>query len=62
MNYQRIYDELIQRARSENRVKGGDVYYEAHHIIPKCVGGKGKYSQWRTHDNIILLTVREHIL
>jgi hypothetical protein len=62
MNYQVIYNKLISKARSEKRKKGGDIYYEAHHIIPKCMGGKGKYSQWRTHENIILLTVREHIL
>jgi hypothetical protein len=62
MNYQRIYDELIQRACLENRVKGGEVYYEAHHIVPKCMGGKGIQSQWKTHPNIILLTAREHFV
>jgi hypothetical protein len=60
MNYQRIYDQIIDRAKSEERVKGGDVYYEAHHIIPKCMGGLGGYHQWKNHPNIILLTAREH--
>lgn len=61
MNYQRLYEELIQKARSENRVKArGGTYYEAHHIIPKCMGGEGTVQQWRTHPNIILLTAKEH--
>ena len=63
MNYQRIYDQLIDRAKRENRVKEKDgAYYERHHIIPKCLGGEGKTSQWRTHSNIVLLTAREHFL
>ena len=52
----------MNKARSENRVKGKGVYYEAHHILPKCMGGQGKYTQWRNHPNIVLLTYREHIL
>ena len=63
MNYQRIYDQLIDRAKREDRVKEKDgVYYERHHIIPKYLGGEGKTSQWRTHSNIVLLTAREHFL
>lgn len=61
MDYQRLYDELIEKARSENRtkVKNG-TYYEAHHIVPKCLGGEGKCSEWKTHPNIVLLTAEEH--
>lgn len=62
MDYQKIHDRIINRARSENRVKGGEVYYEAHHIIPRCLGGNGKVHQWKHHPNIILLTVKEHRL
>ena len=63
MDYQKLYDELILKARSENRVKvKGGTYYEAHHIIPKCLGGEGTVQQWRTHPNIILLTAKEHFL
>jgi hypothetical protein len=62
MNYIKIYNQIVEKAKSENRVKGGDTYYEAHHITPKCLGGEGKYSDWRTHPNIILLTAREHFL
>ncbi len=50
------------KARSENRKKGEGVYYEAHHIIPKCLGGLGRERHWKTHPNIILLTAKEHYL
>ena len=56
MNYQRIYDQIIKRAKSENRQKSGDVYYEAHHIIPRCLGGSNN------KDNLVFLTAREHFL
>ena len=62
MDYQRIYDQIIDRAKKEGRLYGKDVYYERHHIIPKCVGGEGKTHQWRTHPNIVLLTAREHFI
>lgn len=57
MNYQRIHDQIIARAKSEDRckIKGG-VYYERHHIIPKCLGGNN------TKENLVLLTGREHFL
>ena len=62
MNYKKIYDDLMSKARSENRVKGKGVYYESHHIIPKCMGGEGEVSQWKIHPNIILLTAKEHFI
>ena len=62
MNYQKIYDAIIQKARLEKREKGKSIYYEAHHIIPKCLGGEGTYQQWKTHPNIVLLTAREHYI
>ena len=40
MNYQKIYDDLISKAKSENRKKYKGVYYEKHHIIPRCLRGK----------------------
>jgi hypothetical protein len=60
MNYQKVYNQIIQKSKLEARVKGGDIYYEAHHIIPKCLGGQGKAHQWRTHSNLTLLTAKEH--
>jgi hypothetical protein len=62
MNYQRIYDSIINRAKNQNRVKNKDTYYEAHHIIPSCLGGTGLTTQWKSHPNIVLLTGREHFL
>jgi hypothetical protein len=62
MNYQRIYDSIVNRAKSEGRIKSKDTYYEAHHIIPSCLGGEGRSQQWKTHPNIVLLTGREHFL
>lgn len=56
MNYQQIYDQIIDRAKSESRQGGSDVYYEKHHIIPKCLGGSNK------KENLVLLTAREHFL
>ena len=59
MNYQRIYDQLINKARSKNRKKykrsdSRYIYYENHHIIPKCIGGIND------KENLILLTAPEH--
>ena len=62
MNYKDIHDRIIEKARYENRMKGNGNYYEAHHIVPRCMGGEGKVSQWKTHPNIVLLTGREHII
>jgi len=62
MNHQKVYDSIIDRARQEKRRKKQGTYYEAHHIIPLCLGGEGKKSEWRNHLNIVLLTAREHFL
>jgi len=52
MDYQRIYSQIIERARTR-KLKG---YKEIHHIIPKCIGGlNGK-------ENLVELTAREHFL
>lgn len=51
MNYKNIYDRLIEY-RSINTPS--DEYCEAHHIVPRCIGGEDEPS------NIIILTAREH--
>jgi len=61
MNYKRIYTQIVERAKSENRKKKQGTYYEAHHIIPKCMGGEGKTSN-HSHPNIVLLTAKEHYI
>jgi hypothetical protein len=52
VNYQKIYDSLISRAR--NRVLEG--YTEKHHIIPKCLDGTDDAA------NLVALTAEEHFL
>lgn len=52
MNYQRIYDQIIDRARSR-KLEG---YKEKHHIIPKCLQGDN------SSDNMVELTAREHFV
>ena len=50
------------RAKNEKRIKSFNFYYESHHIIPKCLGGEGKTTEWKTHPNIVLLTAKEHFI
>ena len=52
MNYQRIYDQIIDRARGRKL----ESYKERHHVIPKCLGGSNGSS------NLVELTAREHFL
>ena len=52
MNYQRIHDAIIDRAR--NRTLQG--YLERHHVIPRCLGGTDDL------DNLVELTAREHFI
>ena len=52
MNYQRIYDQIIDRAK-ERELQG---YKEKHHIVPKCLGGSDDSS------NLAELTAREHFV
>ncbi len=52
MNYLKIYNQIIERAKGRE-LKG---YFEKHHIIPKCVGGKDNEC------NLVKLTAREHFI
>jgi hypothetical protein len=66
MNYKKIYNSICDSAKKQNRRKlkikdDSYVYYEAHHILPVCLGGEGKKHQLN-HPNIVLLTAREHYL
>jgi hypothetical protein len=56
MNYQRIYNQIIEKAKSENRRKYDEIYYESHHILPRCLGGSDIL------ENKVLLTAKEHFL
>lgn len=50
MNYQTIYNAIIERAR----LRTIDGYVERHHVIPRCLGGADDIA------NIVRLTAREH--
>jgi hypothetical protein len=52
MNYKKIYNQIIDRAK--NRTLDG--YGEKHHIVPKCMNGTNH------PDNLVKLTAREHFL
>jgi hypothetical protein len=65
MDYKRIYDNLIEsrlllkEERIKLRKKGE--YFEAHHIVPKSMGGGGKEREYK-HPNLVMLTAREHYI
>jgi hypothetical protein len=52
MNYERIYNQIIERAKNRKLIG----YKERHHIIPKCMGGNNNEL------NLVELTAREHFL
>jgi len=52
MNYQKIYDSLIDKARHRCL----ESYTEKHHIVPRCMGGSDDA------DNLVSLTPEEHYL
>lgn len=52
MLYQKIYNQIIERARNRVLVD----YSEKHHIFPKCLGGTDN------KDNLVRLTYREHFI
>ena len=61
MDYKKIYDGIVNKAKLENRVKLSKLvinymYYENHHIIPKCLKGSNN------KENLVLLTPREHFI
>jgi len=52
MNYEQIYNNLVERAKK--RIL--DEYTEVHHIIPKCMNGTDD------GENLVSLTAREHYI
>jgi len=57
MNYQKIYDNLIERGKTRGlNKKKLDYYTEQHHILPKCMNGDNN------KDNLVLLTAEEHFV
>src|SRR5690554_3281839 len=57
MDYKKIYDQLVEKAKPRGLDKTkNDGYFEIHHIVPRCMGGGDEES------NLVMFTVREHIL
>jgi len=61
MNYQKIHDKIIENARLQNRQKlsrnnKNYVYYENHHIVPRCLNGSDDIT------NLVLLIPKEHYI
>ena len=57
MNYNRVYNELIENAKHRGWTKKtAPTYVECHHIIPRSLGGSN------SKDNLVFLTYREHFL
>lgn len=54
MNYEHIYSSLIEKAR--NRTTVPSVYFEIHHIVPRCLGGED------SPNNLVKLTPEEHFV
>jgi hypothetical protein len=52
MNYQKIYQSLVDCAKDRCLVV--DTYLEIHHIVPLCLGGDNR------KDNLVSLTPEEH--
>lgn len=53
MDYQKIYNQLIQSAINNPKP---DQYKETHHIIPVCMSGSNK------KENLVRLTARQHFV
>lgn len=56
MNYEQNYFSYLTYVQTLGRSKKQGVYYERHHILPRCLGGSNK------SENLVLLTPREHFL
>ncbi|MEO6304847.1 MAG: HNH endonuclease signature motif containing protein [Bacteroidia bacterium] len=56
MDYKKNYLNLVNGRKLLSRKKNKNIYYEKHHILPKCLGG--------TNDekNLVLLTAKEHFI
>jgi len=54
MDYLRIYNELIEHRKMMPKLEG--VYYERHHIKPRCMGGGDE------EENLVYLTAEDHFI
>ena len=56
--YSKWYFSIIEKAKLQNRQKRTGIYYENHHVIPKCKPFNGSNEK----ENLVLLLPREHFL
>ena len=57
MEYSKVYNRIIARGKERGHDKKKlEGYYEAHHILPKCLGGDD------SKENLVLLTAKEHFI
>lgn len=57
MNYEKIYNALVEKAKVRGLDKSQhEGYFEIHHILPKCLGGSDDKS------NLVMFTGREHFI
>lgn len=56
MDYLKVYNQLIDRAKYREQTEELVGYFEKHHIIPRCKGGLN------LKDNLVKLTFREHLI
>jgi hypothetical protein len=56
MDYHKIYLDIINKARSLEESRIGNLILEKHHIIPKSIGGSNK------KENLVRLTPKEHFI
>jgi len=57
LNYEKIYNALVEKAKVRGLDKSKDSgYYEIHHILPRCLGGSDHKS------NLVMFTGREHFI
>lgn len=55
MDYKRIYDQLVEKAKPRGLDKSKhEGYFEIHHIVPRCMGGGDE------PENLVMFTAREH--
>ena len=58
MDYENIYNRIIEKAKNENRKMKCGAYYEKHHIKPRSLFKE----LINDNNNIVLLTAKEHFI
>lgn len=57
MNYEKIYNTLVEKAKVRGLDKSQhEGYFEIHHIVPRCLGGGDEVN------NLVMFTAREHYI